>query len=164
MTDHPVTAAIQQVRAVLHGEVRAPHVEAFFDEPTFTVTYVVSDAAAKKAAIIDSVWNFDQASGRTSFEAADEVVAYVEREGAYYLAATAGGQPKEPQWVRNLRAASTATIEIGRERRTVSVEVLRGAENDAAWRDVIVATYPAFAPYEAKSGRKIAVARLTPTA
>ena len=83
MTDHPVTAAIQQVRAVLHGEVRAPHVEAFFDEPTFTVTYVVSDAAAKKAAIIDSVWNFDQASGRTSFEAADEVVAYVEREGLH---------------------------------------------------------------------------------
>jgi glyoxylase-like metal-dependent hydrolase (beta-lactamase superfamily II) len=83
LTDHPVTAAIQQVRAVLHGEVRAPHVEAFFDEPTFTVTYVVSDAAAKKAAIIDSVWNFDQASGRTSFEAADEVVAYVEREGLH---------------------------------------------------------------------------------
>ena len=91
-------------------------------------------------------------------------VAYVERDGAYYLAATAGGQPKEPQWVRNLRAASTATIEIGRERRTMSVEVLRGAENDAAWKDVIVATYPAFAPYEAKAGRKIAVARLTPTA
>lgn len=90
-------------------------------------------------------------------------VAYVERDGAYYLAATAGGQPKEPQWVRNLRAAATATIEVGRERRTVSVEVLRGAESDAAWRDVIVATYPSFAAYEAKSGRRIAVARLTPT-
>lgn len=89
-------------------------------------------------------------------------VAYVERDGAYYLAATAGGQPKEPQWVRNLRAASTATIEVGRERRTLSVEVLRGAESDAAWKDVIVATYPSFAPYEAKSGRRIAVARLTP--
>ena len=91
-------------------------------------------------------------------------VAYVERDGAYYLAATAGGQPKEPQWVRNLRAASTATIEVGRESRTVSVEVLSGAESDAAWKDVIVATYPSFAPYEAKSGRRIAVARLTPTA
>ena len=44
------------------------------------------------------------------------------------------------------------------------VEVLRGAESDAAWRDVIVATYPSFAPYEAKAGRSIAVARLTPTA
>ena len=89
-------------------------------------------------------------------------VAYVERDGAYYLAATAGGQPKEPQWVRNLRAASTATIEVGRDRRTMAVEVLQGAESDAAWKDVIVATYPSFAPYEAKSGRRIAVARLTP--
>jgi len=91
-------------------------------------------------------------------------VAYVERDGAYYVAATAGGQPKEPQWVRNLRAAPTATIEVGREKRTVSVEVLRGAESDAAWKDVIVATHPSFAPYEAKAGRRIAVARLTPTA
>jgi deazaflavin-dependent oxidoreductase (nitroreductase family) len=91
-------------------------------------------------------------------------VAYVERDGAYYLAATAGGQPKEPQWIRNLRAAPTATIEVGRDTRVVSVEVLRGAECDAAWKDVIVATYPSFGPYEAKSGRRIAVARLTPTA
>ena len=90
-------------------------------------------------------------------------VAYVERDGDYYLAATAGGQPREPQWIRNLRAASTATIEVGRERRTVSVEVLSGAASDAAWADVIVATHPSFGPYEAKSGRKIAVARLRPT-
>ena len=91
-------------------------------------------------------------------------VAYVERDGNYYLAATAGGQPKEPQWIRNLRAASTATIEVGRDRRLVSVDVLSGADSDAAWKDVIVGTYPSFGPYEAKSGRKIAVARLTPTA
>jgi deazaflavin-dependent oxidoreductase (nitroreductase family) len=91
-------------------------------------------------------------------------VAYVERDGAYYLAATAGGQPKEPQWIRNLRAASTATIELGRDTTVVSVEVLRGAESDAAWKDVIVSTYPSFAPYETKSGRRIAVARLIPTA
>lgn len=91
-------------------------------------------------------------------------VAYVERDGAYYVAATAGGRPTEPQWIRNLRAAATATIEVGRDRRTTSVEVLRGAESEAAWKDVIVATYPSFGPYEAKAGRKIAVARLTPTA
>ena len=78
-------------------------------------------------------------------------VAYVERDGAYYLAATAGGQPKEPQWVRNLRAAWTATIEVGRNRRTMSVEVLRGAESDAAWKDVIVATHPSFAPRTRRS-------------
>ena len=103
-------------------------------------------------------------AGRKSGKPHSVPVAYVERDGHYYLAATAGGQPKEPQWIRNLRAASTATIEVGRDRKTMSVEVLRGAESDAAWKDVIVATYPSFGPYQAKSGRRIAVARLTPTA
>ena len=69
------------VTAVLEGKLHAPQVKAFFDEPTFTASYVVSDAASRKAAIIDSVWNFDQASGRTSFESADQIIAYVESEG-----------------------------------------------------------------------------------
>ena len=103
-------------------------------------------------------------AGRKSGQPHTVPVAYVERDGDYYLAATAGGQPKEPQWIRNLRVASTAIIEVGRDRRITSVEVLSGPESDAAWTDVIVGTYPAFAPYEAKAGRKIAVARLTPTA
>lgn len=101
-------------------------------------------------------------AGRRSGQHHTVPVGYVERDGAYYLAASAGGQPKEPQWIRNLRAASTATVELGRERTQVSVEVLRGAERDAAWHDVIVARHPFFADYETKAGRTIAVARLTP--
>ena len=80
MTDLPLQRATDQVRAVLAGTLAAPQVKAFFDEPTFTVSYVVSDAATRKAAIIDSVWNFEQASGRTSFESADLIIAYVEAE------------------------------------------------------------------------------------
>ena len=80
-TDRHIDNAIAQVADVLQGEIRAPQVKAFFDEPTFTVSYVVSDAATRRAAIIDSVWNFDQASGRTSFESADQIVAYVTEEG-----------------------------------------------------------------------------------
>ena len=81
MTDLPIQRATEQVEAVLAGTLHAPQVKAFFDEPTFTVSYVVSDAATRKAAIIDSVWNFDHASGRTSFESADAIIAYVEAEG-----------------------------------------------------------------------------------
>ena len=81
MTDIALSRAIDQVRAVNAGSINVPQVKAFFDEPTFTVSYVVSDAATKKAAIIDSVWNFDQASGQTSFESADAIVAYIESEG-----------------------------------------------------------------------------------
>ena len=80
MTDLPLEQATDQVEAVLAGTLHAAQVKAFFDEPTFTVSYVVSDAASGKAAIIDSVWNFDQASGRTSFESADQIVAYIAAE------------------------------------------------------------------------------------
>ena len=58
-----------------------PDVQAFHDEATFTVTYVVSDPATRKAAIVDPVHDFDAASGRISTASADEVIAYVRREG-----------------------------------------------------------------------------------
>ena len=54
-----------------------PDVSAFFDEATFTVTYVVSDPATGRAAVIDPVLDFDPASGRTSTTSADKVVAHV---------------------------------------------------------------------------------------
>lgn len=58
-----------------------PIVQAFFDEATFTASYVVSDAAAKRCAIIDSVLDFDQASGRTKTASADAVIDYVNANG-----------------------------------------------------------------------------------
>ena len=53
-----------------------PEVQAFFDEATFTVSYVVSDPETKRAAIIDPVLDFDPASGRTSTQSADAIIAY----------------------------------------------------------------------------------------
>ena len=53
-----------------------PVVKAFFDEATFTITYVVSDPATKRAAIIDPVLDYDAASGRTSTSSADAVIEY----------------------------------------------------------------------------------------
>jgi len=54
-----------------------PQVTAFFDEATFTVSYVVSDPAGRSAAIIDSVLDYDPKSGRTSTESADRIVAHI---------------------------------------------------------------------------------------
>ena len=79
--DTNIEKAIAQVNGVLAGNPRAPHVKTFFHEPTFTATYVVSDDQTKRAAIIDSVWDFDQPSGRTSLEAADEIIDYVREAG-----------------------------------------------------------------------------------
>tara|TARA_E500000318_G_scaffold74179_1_gene68839 strand:+ start:472 stop:1356 length:885 start_codon:yes stop_codon:yes gene_type:complete len=58
-----------------------PTVKAFFDPDTFTVSYVVSDPASSKAAIIDSVLDYDPKSGRTAHKSADAVIAYVREHG-----------------------------------------------------------------------------------
>lgn len=82
-SDIHLDRAVAQVEAVLQGKIRAPHVKAFFDEPTFTVSYVVQDPATRTAAIIDSVLDFDQPSGRTSCDSADAIIAYIQAEGLH---------------------------------------------------------------------------------
>jgi len=53
-------------------------IEAFFDPKTYTVTYVVSDNNSKEAAIIDSVLDFEAASGRTTKDSADKIINYIQ--------------------------------------------------------------------------------------
>jgi glyoxylase-like metal-dependent hydrolase (beta-lactamase superfamily II) len=57
------------------------HIQSFFDPATFTVTHVVSDPVTRKAAVIDSVLDYDPKAGRSSHESADRVVAYVRESG-----------------------------------------------------------------------------------
>lgn len=57
-----------------------PIVNAFFDEPTNTFSYVVRDPASASCAIIDSVLDFDYAAGRTGVRSADAIIAFVQRE------------------------------------------------------------------------------------
>ena len=78
MTDDALIAARTQV---MNAQKGVPVIQAFFDQPTFTVTYVVHDAATRRAAVIDSVLDYDPASGRTSTASADAVIAYVGDQG-----------------------------------------------------------------------------------
>ncbi len=54
-----------------------PDVQAFFDEANNTITYVVRDPAGRGCAVVDSVLDFDYASGRTDTRAADAVIAHI---------------------------------------------------------------------------------------
>jgi glyoxylase-like metal-dependent hydrolase (beta-lactamase superfamily II) len=57
------------------------HIQAFFDEATFTVTYLVADPATKQAAVIDPVLDFDPASGRVSTGSAEAVLTAASEGG-----------------------------------------------------------------------------------
>ncbi|MFV9654592.1 MBL fold metallo-hydrolase [Pseudomonas sp. NY15366] len=56
-------------------------VREFFDPATYTYSYVVADPATRHCAIVDSVLDYDPASGRTSCDSADRIIAYVRSRG-----------------------------------------------------------------------------------
>lgn len=53
-----------------------PFVEAFFDEPTNTVSYLVGDFKTRTAAVIDPVLDFDLASGSVDTRSAERILAF----------------------------------------------------------------------------------------
>lgn len=57
-----------------------PEVQAFFDEATNTITYLVRDPHGSACAVIDSVLDFDYASGRTDTRSADAVIAAIKAQ------------------------------------------------------------------------------------
>ena len=72
--------ALEAARALARSQM-VPEVQAFFDTDTYTVSYVVKDPKSNACAIIDSVLNFDPASGRTGHASADKIIEHVKREG-----------------------------------------------------------------------------------
>lgn len=56
-----------------------PVVKAFFDEDTYTVSYIVKDPQSNMCAIIDSVLDYDAASGRTNTQSADDIISYIKQ-------------------------------------------------------------------------------------
>ena len=56
-------------------------IEAFFDEPTNTISYLVSDPATRIAAVIDPVLDFDMASGAADTRSAERILAFAAAQG-----------------------------------------------------------------------------------
>ncbi|HET7681692.1 MAG TPA: MBL fold metallo-hydrolase [Xanthobacteraceae bacterium] len=61
--------------------LQQPAIQAFFDEQTNTVSYLVWDPETKEAAAIDPVLDFDHRSGHVSVKSADAMLAAAEKAG-----------------------------------------------------------------------------------
>lgn len=59
----------------------APIIRAFFDEPTNTVSYLVSDPATRQAVVIDPVLDYDQASGEVDIASVEAILAVAAEDG-----------------------------------------------------------------------------------
>ena len=69
MTNYPVNMDVK------------PQVQAFFDEATNTISYIVKDPSSQSCAIVDSVMDIDYAAGRITYDHADELIAQIEKQG-----------------------------------------------------------------------------------
>lgn len=55
-------------------------VQAFFDQASFTVSYIVVDQISRQCAIIDSVLDYDHSASQTSTQSADQLIAFIEQQ------------------------------------------------------------------------------------
>ena len=101
------------------SEARIQH---FYDEPTGTLSYVVSDPSTRQAAIVDPVLGYDLVSGRTDSAPSDVLIDYVGKEtlslkwilethahadhltGAQYIKSKLGGTVAIGEGIRTVQA------------------------------------------------------------
>ena len=81
--------------------------------------------------------------------------------GGYAIIASKGGDPKHPGWYHNLVAKPAVTVQVATEVFNANTRVAVGAERAGIWSQM-VAMYPPFAAYQAKTAREIPVVVLEP--
>jgi len=60
-------------------------------------------------------------------------LVYQQVDDSYAIFASAGGQPRDPQWFRNLVAHPEVTIEVGTSTLKATARVAEGDERDSIW-------------------------------
>lgn len=108
---------------------QSPKVRAFFHEATFTVSYLVWDAATMRGAVIDSALDFDPKSGRTGTHSAQAILDAARAEGVAidWLLET-HAHADHLSAAPFLKKATAAPIVIGEHIKTVQ-KVFKGVFN-----------------------------------
>jgi deazaflavin-dependent oxidoreductase (nitroreductase family) len=100
--------------------------------------------------------------GRRTGTPRSTCVRYLETPRGLVVWGTGSGSPRDPDWFRNLRHASTAQVQVRARQFRVRPRELYGEEREAMWRDTILAQAPEVKRYAEKAGRTIPVAVLEP--
>ncbi|MEE9413696.1 MAG: nitroreductase/quinone reductase family protein [Acidimicrobiales bacterium] len=102
--------------------------------------------------------------GRKSGESRPVMLMLVRRNDDLVVCGSYAGNPKTPNWYRNLIAADHSIVEVGAERWSVTAqELAEGPERDECWK-LLTDAYPDFATYQQLTTRRLPVAILHRTA
>ncbi len=100
-------------------------------------------------------------TGRKSGRTITMPLMYTPHGEDVLIVASLGGAPKHPVWYHNLVANPDVTIEQGNQTRMMRVRQASADEKAALW-PALVASYPPFADYQAKTERDIPVMICSP--
>jgi deazaflavin-dependent oxidoreductase (nitroreductase family) len=102
-------------------------------------------------------------TGAKSGERRRAILTYSQDGGDYIVAGSAGGSPKDPAWLANVRANPDVTLELGKRVVPATATIVDADEQKRLW-DAHVAALPWFGDYPEKAGRVIPIVRITPRA
>ena len=98
--------------------------------------------------------------GRTSGEPRPVMLMLAKRGEDLLVVGSNGGNPKTPNWYRNLMAAEATEVQVNADRWTVTArELSDGDERDECWK-LATDAYPDFGTYQELTDRKIPIAVL----
>jgi len=101
-------------------------------------------------------------TGAKSGEPRRAILTFSRDGDAYVVAGSAGGSPKDPVWLHNLRDHPAVAVEAENRKFDATASIVEDADRDRLWNQH-VAALPHFAEYPEQTGRVIPMVRLTPT-
>ena len=104
-------------------------------------------------------------TGRKSGATRTNGLVYARDGDDYLVVPSAGGAPKHPAWLHNLRANPDVEVQIGRERRRGTARVVERGDPDfdRLWKIVDENNRGRYAEYQERTDRQIPVVAITPS-
>ncbi len=99
--------------------------------------------------------------GRKTGKERHAPLLYLEREGAYVVIGSKGGNPDDPIWYLNLQSDAECDIRVGAYHTRARARTLESEEREAVWKEV-VRKHPVYVKYQKRTGRQIPVILLEP--
>ena len=99
--------------------------------------------------------------GRKTGERRDVTLSYIRDDNVFVVVASYAGEPHDPAWWRNLKARPEAEVLVDGRRLQVKAREAEGAQRELLWTR-IVASDPAYADYQRRTERRLAVVLLEP--
>jgi F420H(2)-dependent quinone reductase len=101
-------------------------------------------------------------TGRRTGISRTHALLYLAREGRYYVVASNGGRPNDPNWLFNIRHDPIVKVQAGSRKFSATAHVLDTKERSAMW-PILTTFYPGWSHYETLTSRNLQVVRLDPT-